>query len=425
MSDKKNDKKNSRQVSLAGAAGKKKSSSKKKIGKKGMWIALGALVVVIVLLIVLLAGSCQKTGQMLTGGQMVQYTVTPEDKAADVSYYALGVLGKNSTDRMDMCAVLCYDRKAGKATILQLPVTAYLGEDGSFSATVVGDVWGNPKPITWCNTCRGKVAEQDVDGDKHKGCGSKLTTKKGSAFTDYSRVFNAQYGLPIDNYLVIPRAGLAKLIDAVGGVDMQVSGKFTLDDVTYDKGVRTLSGEAAVYYAVEYNYNKTPASDVERMMRQRQLFASLLDRLSRYEVAELYNEDETKADILSNIILGADPIRYDTTSFGKSRLMGISEKKAENVKYIEAMARFMYDISHVSKKNITYCLAPGTAVKHGTSYVFSVHKEQTISLLKQYMNPYGLTMDGSTVAIPELKVNPADADTAVTTLDKVLVKATQ
>jgi hypothetical protein len=54
-----------------------------------------------------------------------------------------------------------------------------------------------------------------------------------------------------------------------------------------------------------------------------------------------------------------------------------------------------------------------------------VHKEQTISLLKQYMNPYGLTMDGSTVAIPELKVNPADADTAVTTLDKVLVKATQ
>ncbi len=420
-----NDNHGARQVSLAGAAaGKKKQPQKKrkKVNKR-LWLVLIPIVLVVALLIVLLARGCGSNGPSLTARETIQYTVTADELTGKVSYFTLGVLGEKSTDRMDMVAVMCYDRKAKEISVMQLPVTTYLGDDGGFATTILGDVWGNPKALRWCDTCRGKVPTDEVDGEKHKVCGTKLSTRKGSAFTDFNRVFNTQYGLPTDNYLVIPRDGLAKLIDAVGGVDMQLEADITVDEITYQKGVRTLTGNAAVYYAIEYNYKDTPASDLERLPRQRQLFASLLDRLSEKSQKDLYNTDPALKDVLSNVMLGADPIRFDSSSFGKTRLINVGENKAENTKAVEAMAKFFYNVSRIDLEDITYCTLPGTAQKRGTGYVYSVNKAQTVKLLNDYMNPYGLTLDDTTVAVTELKQNPADADTAVTTLDQVLVKA--
>ena len=420
-----NENQGARQVSLAGAAGNKKQPPKKKSGgkKKRLWLILIPILLVVAVLVALLARGCGSDGPSLTARETIQYTVTPDDIAGKVSYFALGVLGDKATDRMDMVAVMCYDRRAKEISVMQLPVSTYIGEDGSFGTSVLGDVWGNPKPIRWCDTCRGQVAADEVDGENHKTCGSKLTTRKGSAFTDLARVFNVQYGLPIDNYLVVPRDGLAKLIDAVGGVDMQLDANLTVDEITYQKGVRTLPGKVAITYAIEYNYKNTPASDLERMKRQRRLFASLLDRLSERSLKDLYNTDPALKDVLSNVMLGSDPIRFDATSFGKARLMGSSESKAENTKFVAAMAEFLFDVSRVDLENITYCTLPGVAQKRGTGYVYSVNNAQTIALLNDHLNPYDLALDDATVIVPELKKNPAEADTAVTTLDKVLVKA--
>ena len=419
-----NDNQSLRQVSLAGAAAGKKKQPQKKSGgnKKRLWLILIPVVLVVALVIALLARGCGSDGPSLTARETIQYTVTPDELSGKVSYFALGVLGEKSTDQMDMVAVMCYDRKAKNITVMQLPVATYLGEDGSFATATVGDVWGNPKPILWCDTCRGKVAVDAVDGENHKLCGSKLTTRTGSAFTDFARVFNTQYGLPIDHFHVIPRDGLIKLIDAVDGVDMTMAAKTSIDGIDYDKGVRTLTGKAAVYYAVEHNYKGTPASDVERMQRQRELFASLLDRLSEKTLKDLYNTDPALKDVLSNVMLGSTPIRYDNTSFGKARLLDVGENKAENTKSVEAMAKFIFEISRIDLENITFCTLPGTAQKRGTGYVYSVNKAQTVALLNEQMNPYGLTLDDTTVTVTELKKNPADADTALTTLDKVLVK---
>lgn len=422
-----NDNQSLRQVSLAGAAaGKKKQPPKKSGGnKKRLWLILIPIVLVVALVIALFARGCGSDGPTLTARETIQYTVTPDELSGKVSYFMLGVLGEKSTDQMDMVAVMCYDRKAKDITVVQMPVATYLGEDASFATATIGDVWGNPKPILWCDTCRGKVAADAVDGENHKLCGSKLTTRTGSSFTDLARVFNTQYGLPIDNFLVIPRDGLIKLIDAVGGVDMTMATKTSIDGIDYDKGARTLTGKAAVYYAIQHNYKGTPASDVERMQRQRELFASLLDRLSEKTLKDLYNTDPALKDVLSNVMLGADPIRYDNTSFGKARLLDIGEKKAENTKSVEAMAKFIFEISRIDLEDITFCTLPGTAQKRGTGYVYSVNKAQTIALLNECMNPYDLTLDETTVTVTELKKNPKDADTALTTLDKVLVKAAQ
>ncbi len=417
-----NDKPKAKQVSLAGAAAGKAAPKSGGNKKRVLWLVLPVLVV-LVLLIVLLARSCGDEGPSLTARETIGYTVTPDNMASKVSYFALGVSGDKSTDVMDMVAVLCYDRKAHKATVMQMPVATYIGEDGSFAAEMLGDVWGSPKEITWCDTCRRALTSGEVDGTVHAGCGTKITTRAGSSFGDLARVMNVQYGLPIDNYLVIPRKGLITLIDAVGGVDVQLDSAVSLDGIRYDKGVRTLPGKAAVAYAVEYGYNGTPEADRARLLRQRQVVAGLLNRLSEYKVDELYNTDPARKDILSNVMLGRNPVRYDTTSFGKARLMGSSEAKGEGTKYIRALAEFVYDISRVKAENVTFFALTGTAQKRGTGTVYSVNKAQTIELLKQYMNPYGLTLDDSTVALPQLKNNQASGDAAVTTLDKLIVTA--
>ncbi len=418
------DKSKQKQVSLAGVAAGKTEKKKKSRNKRVWWIVLPILLVIALVLALVLRG-CDREGPALTARETVPYTVTADDKASKVSYFALGILGEKSTDRMDAVAVLCYDRKADKATVMQLPVAAYIGEDGSFAASTVGDVWGNPKSLVWCDTCRREIPASETDRDMHANCGTKLTDRPGSAFGDLIRVFNTQYGLPIDNYLVIPRAGLATLIDAVGGVDVALSGALSLDGIRYDKGVRTLPGKAAVAYAIEQDYTGTPDSDRARLLRQRQVFAGLLDKLRDCKVDDLYNTDPKRKDVLSNVMLGRNPIRYDTTSFGKARLMGASEAKAEGTKYIRALAEFIVDISRVDAADFSFFTVPGAAQKRGTQTVYSVNKTQALTLLGEHMNPYGLTLDDTTVTIPELKKNQKDADAAVNTLDKLIVKAEQ
>ncbi len=412
-----------KQVSLSGmAAGK---NTPKKGGKKKRrlwWVILPILLIAVLLAVMLYAHGCKDDGPFLTARETIQYTVTADELASKVSYFALGVTGEKSTDRMDMVAVMCYDRKADKVSVMQLPVATYIGESGNFATATLGDVWGNPKALVWCDTCRKQVAAGETDGDKHATCGTKLTSRTGSAFTDFIKVFNQQYGLPIDNYVVISRNGLVKLIDAVGGVDVQLDATRTLDGIRYEKGVRTLTGKAAVQYAVVDGYQNTPDSDRARMLHQRQVFAGLLDRLSTRKVDELYNSDSAKEDVLSNVIFGRDIIRYDTSSFGKARLMGVSESKGESTKFALAMAEFVHDISRVEGEDFTFFMPTGVSQKRGTEMVYSVNKAQTIVLLNQYMNPYGLVLDNATVTVPELKTNLKDADATASTLDKIVAR---
>ena len=415
-----------KQVSLAGAA-KKKTIGKKIIGnlsvKAVVWLSIVAVVVLSV------AGSAlykQLTkGPSLSAREMVQYTVTPDAMSGKVAYFALGVTGEEATDRMDMVAVMCLDRKKDTAHVLQLPVATYLGSNTGFAAAVVGDVWGNPQPVTWCETCRqAVVSAQEVQSDKHAVCGTKLTTRPGSSFNDLCRVFNEQYGLPIDNYLVIPRAGLVQLVDAVGGVDLKLEKKATLNGTSYDAGVQLLSGEAAVAYATQYGYNGTPSADRGRLLRQRALFAALLERLARYKVGDMYYIDKSTGStkgIIGQLMNSANPVRFDTSSFGKSRLADSAEGVSDGLKFSKALAEFVHEISHLGAENITCSILPGETAKHGATTVYTVNRAQTIELLNQQMNPYGLTLDAKTVKVPQLKENPIKADATTAGLDTVAV----
>ena len=411
-----------KQVSLAGAAGTAKPKRKKSNPWKivGITLLLLSLLAAGVLGYRLFGGS---DGPSLSAQEMVEYTVTPDSISGNVSYFALGVTGENSTDCLDMVAVMCYNRKSGSVSVLQVPVATYIGKDTGFAVNTVGKVWGSPQAEVFCSSCRVRVSAGEVDQNTHTVCGAKLENHVGSSYGDLIRVFNTQYGLPIDNFLVIPRAGLVQLVDALGGLDIQLDAKATLGGKSYAAGVHTLTGAEAVAYATTYNYKNTPASDRERMLRQRQFFGALLQRLGSCRLEDLYTVDKQTGatrGFVGTLMNGRYPIRFNSTSFGKARLLNISQSSANRMKLSDAMARFLVQISRVPLNQITFSILPGEAVKSGTVTVYSVDKAKTIELLNAQMNPYGLTLDDTTVAVPQLKENPKDSDASTATLDGVV-----
>ena len=421
-----NNKKPQNQVSLAGVAKQTNKPAKEKKPFAWKWVVIALVAVVIGILVwVLMSG--EEEGPSLTAREMVEYTVTPDDISDKVSYFALGVTGATPTDTMDMVAVMCYNREEESATVMQVPVATYIGKDNGFAVSTIGGVWGNPAPETFCSTCRIRLEAEEIADGTHKTCGSEIELRSGSSHGDLIRVFNEQYGLPIDNFLVIPREGLIELIDRLGGVNISLAKNMKLADVNYEKGVQLLDGAAAVDYAVTDGYKDTVEGDLTRMGRQRQVFTAVWQRLGRCEAEDLYDvDDNTDAalGVFGKLMLGANPVRFNTTSFGKARLLDISEGSAGGMKLSESIAIFAEEIGDLSLDKVTFTVLPGISYKEGTTAVYSADTSSVIALLNGMMNPFGLPIDDTTVLAPQLK-EAGEKEPVRVTLDTLAVEQSE
>lgn len=410
-----------KQVSLAGVARAQKQQKKQINPWKWIGVVAG-LLALLVLGVMLFNAFDEEEKPSLTAREMVEYTYTSDALAKDVSYFLLGVTGAEVGDPMDMLAVMCYDRKAQAVSIVQIPVDTYIDKSKGFAVDTIGDVWYNPYPEKFCSSCRVRVSADDMDGKVHGACGSTIEERTGSAVNDLIRVINDQYGLPVDNYLILPRSGLSGLIEALDGVEVELAKKITLAGETYDSGVQTLTGPAAAEYAITYNYKSTPASDRDRMLRQRQVLAGLWQKIASCEMQDLYYVDSLGATkgVLGRLMTGKNPVRFNTTSFGKARLLGIDDAEAEDIKLSDAIARFAMQLGAVPMEKITFSILPGTTEKVGTASVYSIQREQVITLLNEQMNPYDMVLDDSTVTAPQVAKASKTVDTVTVTLDTVI-----
>lgn len=57
-----------------------------------------------------------------------------------------------------------------------------------------------------------------------------------------ARVIYDRLRLPIDHYVTINMDGFVSVIDAIGGVEINVQESFTLEGVTFKPGLQTLNG---------------------------------------------------------------------------------------------------------------------------------------------------------------------------------------
>jgi LCP family protein required for cell wall assembly len=121
-------------------------------------------------------------------------------------------------------------------------------------------------------------------------------------------------GVPVDHYATIDFEGFEKIIDAIGGVRVDVGeGQFP-EKWRMGEGVQRLNGHKALIYA---RYRGTPEADIDRMQRQRELVAALRSEALRWntvktlpQIMQVMDENvETDLDLESSITLGQVLIR--------------------------------------------------------------------------------------------------------------------
>ncbi len=109
-----------------------------------------------------------------------------------------------------------------------------------------------------------------------------------------ARSIGAALGVPVHGWMTVDFGGFRDLVDALGGVEVDVQRTFTAryprnDDPTVDarwkkvkfeKGPTTMDGERAIQYArARYSANAVEGSDFGRAARQQRLVAAIKDKL--------------------------------------------------------------------------------------------------------------------------------------------------
>jgi LCP family protein required for cell wall assembly len=97
-------------------------------------------------------------------------------------------------------------------------------------------------------------------------------------------------GLTIDHYVLIDFDGFEEMVNAVGGVTINVPETFSIvgeSVITYEAGEHTLNGAQALNYA---RYRGGPDGDFGRIQRQQQILRGLINKTSGLNVVKSINE---------------------------------------------------------------------------------------------------------------------------------------
>src|SRR5918997_1578492 len=90
-------------------------------------------------------------------------------------------------------------------------------------------------------------------------------------------------GVPIDHYATIDFEGFERVIDAMGGVRVDVGEDQFPEKWSMSEGVQRLNGHKALIYA---RYRGTPGADLDRMQRQRELVGALRSDTLRWHTVK-------------------------------------------------------------------------------------------------------------------------------------------
>ena len=85
-------------------------------------------------------------------------------------------------------------------------------------------------------------------------------------------------GIPIDHYAVVNFKGFKEVVNAMGGVKLNVEEGFP-EKWHMPPGIQTLNGNKALFYA---RYRGTPGGDLDRIRHQQQMVAALRSQLLKW-----------------------------------------------------------------------------------------------------------------------------------------------
>jgi polyisoprenyl-teichoic acid--peptidoglycan teichoic acid transferase len=235
-----------------------------------------ALLVVAILTSVLLAHRVWDFGSAIsTQGPLTTQTRFMGD-GSRVNLLIMGYGGGNhpGANLTDSMTVISFNTKDGATTLISVP----------------RDIWVQVPPGSG-NYSKLNTAYQDGISNGYHGVAASPAAGGAEAARKVSDVL----GMPVNYWLTINFSGFRSLVDALGGVDVNVpvgwSAQYPRSDdqqhppgyetITFKTGMQHMSGERAIEYA-RARYITSPASegsDFARSARQQLLIHAIVDRM--------------------------------------------------------------------------------------------------------------------------------------------------
>jgi polyisoprenyl-teichoic acid--peptidoglycan teichoic acid transferase len=183
-------------------------------------------------------------------------------------------------------AVGIEEAPAEAVTILLMGVDARPGEpiDVSVRPDALMVLHLNPE----AGTCRMLSVPRDTRTELPGYGLSKVNNALVVGGIPYQRqVVEGLLGIELDHYALIDFAGYQELVDAVGGVRVDVTRAFEAGGMAFETGPTTLDGKRALAYA---RYRAAPDHDVGRVRRQQQILRGLVEAAAGRDVARDVDE---------------------------------------------------------------------------------------------------------------------------------------
>ena len=373
-------------------AGKKRGVTVTLRGKRLLAVTVAVCCVLLVIFGIVLVNAIKNSDQKDGSESDVNtYDTTPVSLQKKVAYYVVGLLGEEETSPTSALFLLCHDKKQKTLNVLEIPQATYLGDSELWIEKKAGNVWGNPAPLDWCDFEGKRLYKAQIAECEEKG--HTVSQKVGSASYNLISIFNEQYALPVDGYFMIPQESFIKLVDLLGGLDVNLASAVTLGEIKFSAGVKTLDGAGALEYITMGG--DTIDADLKRIERQRRVFFALFQRLC------LQSEEQLTEDSLIPLMKGSTPLRTRTS----------------NDDILEIVKAF----KKITADKVTAMIIPGEAAKlKGVSY-YSVYRQQLIEVLNTYFNPYGEEITEAHVQVNEI-ASGDNADIKMQTMDQIAVE---
>ena len=371
-------------VALTDSPARPKKRRKKAKGRIIVMILMVLLLVASVLFMVLMGRYVYRqifsgNGEAPESVDLRPYEHTAQRDQDKVSYYVLGVLGETDESPLASLMLICHDKQRNALEIMQIPPSTYIDDESLWGGVhTVGKTFASPRDYDWCDVCKQRLYENQIQNGKHLTCGTAVSKRTGSAVLSLMSVFNDQLGMPVDHYFLVPQQALVKLINLMDDVMITLDREITVGGLTYNKGNQIVDGDAALYYMTQA---EKPGIQGELLLleRQRSVLASVLTRLLAQDAAA-YNEDT-----LRPLQRGSTPIRTDLQP--------------------DELIEFVLAMQTVKTDRMTLYTMPGGIVTKTAAQYYSADRESLLTLLNQAFNPLK-SMTLSDLRIPELTELP-------------------
>lgn len=252
----------------------------------------------------------------------------------------------------DVIMVVSFNLETSEINVLQIPRDTYIGSE--YPTGKINAVYGN--------------------------------ANKGG-IENVARVIYDRFRLPIDHYVTINMDGFVNVVDAIGGVEINVQESFTLEGVTIQPGLQTLDGVKAEKFVRERH---SRGGDIGRINGQREFMAALIKKMKGLSIGELTSLAPT---LMKNI----------TTDMNVKTILTFAEKAMK-----------------LDLDNMKFHMVPGEGATINGYSVWAVHKDVLTEILNENFRPFSDPVPASELNITEVRNTTDYYDNNDVTVDDLL-----